>query len=343
MSLRLSPNKLLIPLIPAYRFALWLRERRLAAHPESVKRLRFPVVSIGNLSTGGAGKTPLTIALSEALTRRGFHVDVLSRGYGREQQLPIRVALAGTAEEFGDEPLLIAREADVPVYVGNQRYDAGLLAEGDATAVSVLGHKPKPHIHLLDDGFQHRRLHRQVDIVLLDRHDWRDWLLPAGNLREPPAALRRASMIAIPADDPELEDSLTAWGWEGTVWRLTRKMEIPVVDGPVAAFCGIARPLQFFEGLEAAGLELAARKAFPDHYAYTARDLERLATQASAAGAVALVTTAKDRVRLGNLLSGLSPDMPLKTAGLRIGLEDSALDWLLVQLGLAPNLAHAPL
>jgi tetraacyldisaccharide 4'-kinase len=343
MSLHLSPNKLLFPLIPAYRLALWLRERRIAARPNEVKRLRFPVVSIGNLSTGGSGKTPLAIALAEALTRRGLQVSVLSRGYGRKNEAPARVPLAGTAEEFGDEPLLIAREADVPVYVADQRYDAGLLAEGDATAVAVLGQKTKPHIHLLDDGFQHRQLHRQVDIVLLDRNDWRDWLLPAGNLREPLSALRRASVVAIPAGNPELEESLTAWGWEGTVWRLTRKMEIPAVDGPVAAFCGIARPRQFFDGLEAAGLSLAACNAFPDHYAYTARDLDRLAKQASAAGAVALVTTAKDRVRLGKLLSGASLDPPLKTAGLRIGLEDSALDWLLVRLGSAPNLAHAPL
>src|SRR5580658_2088657 len=343
MSLHLSPNKLLFPLIPAWRLALWLRERRFSARPNEVKRLRFPVVSIGNLSTGGAGKTPLTIALAEALTRRGLQVNVLSRGYGRKNNAPARVALAGTVEEFGDEPLLIAREADVPVYVADQRYDAGLLAEGDALAVAALGQKPRPLVHLLDDGFQHRQLHRDVDILLLDRKDWRDWLLPAGNLREPITALRRATVIAIPAEDPELEESLIAWHWEGPVWRLRRKMEIPAVDGPVAAFCGIARPRQFFEGLEAGGLKLAARKAFPDHYAYTESDLDRLAKQAVAAGAVALVTTAKDRVRLRKLLAGLPPDLPLKTVGLRVGIEDAAVDWLLARLGLAPTLARVPL
>jgi tetraacyldisaccharide 4'-kinase len=343
MSLRLSPNMLLLPLVPAYRLVLWLRERRIGARPASIKRLRFPVVSIGNLSTGGAGKTPFTIALAEALTRRGLQVDVLSRGYGRRADVPARVALAGTVEQFGDEPLLIAREADVPVYVADRRYDAGQLAEGDATAVAVLGERRKPVVHLLDDGFQHRQLHRSVDIVLLDRKDWRDWLLPAGNLREPLTALRRATVIAIPADDPELEESLKAWHWEGPVWRLTRKMEIPAVYGQVAAFCGIARPRQFFDGLEVGGLQLATRKAFPDHYAYTERDLEHLAKQAAAAGAVALVTTAKDRVRLGKLLAGLPPDLPLKTVGLRIGIEDAAVDWLLTRLGLAPSLAHVPL
>jgi tetraacyldisaccharide 4'-kinase len=343
MSLRLSPNKFLLPLVPAYRLAIWLRERRMGARPNAIKRLRFPVVSIGNLTTGGAGKTPLTIALAEALTRRGLLVDVLSRGYGRRAQIPARVALAGTAEEFGDEPLLIAREADVPVYVADRRHDAGLLAEGDATAVAVLGQKPRPLVHLLDDGFQHRQLDRNVDILLLDRKDWRDWLLPAGNLREPLTALRRATVIAIPAEDPELEEKLIAWGWEGPVWRLRRKMEIPAVDGPVAAFCGIARPGQFFEGLEAGGLKLAARKTFPDHYGYTARDLEQLVKNGRAAGAVALVTTGKDRVRMGKFLSGADPNLPLKTAGLRIEIEDAAIDWLLAQLVLAPTLAHAPL
>jgi tetraacyldisaccharide 4'-kinase len=343
MSLHLSPNKLLLPLVPAYRLAIWLRARRIGARSDAIKRLRFPVVSIGSLSTGGAGKTPLTIALAEALTRRGLQVDVLSRGYGRRAQIPARVTLAGTAEEFGDEPLLIAREADVPVYVADQRYDAGLLAEGDATAGAVSGQKPRPLVHLLDDGFQHRQLHRKVDILLLDRKDWRDWLLPAGNLREPLTALRRASVIAIPADDPDLETNLNMWGWEGPVWRLRRKMAVPAVDGPVAAFCGIARPSQFFDGLEAGGLQLAARKAFPDHYSYTARDLERLAKEGSAAGAVALVTTGKDRVRMGKLLSGADPNLPLKTAGLRIEIEDAAMDWLMARLGLAPTPAHAPL
>ncbi len=124
--------------------------------------------------------------------------------------------LDGTADEFGDEPLLIARETGVPVYVAGQRYEAGLLAEAERSADSRFG------LHLLDDGFQHRQLHRDVDILLLDRRDWQDGLLPAGNLREPLKAVRRAAVIAIPADEPELEAELRAWGWDGPVWRLHR-------------------------------------------------------------------------------------------------------------------------
>ena len=118
----------LAPFTPLYAAAAALRNLSLGAGWEPVRRLRFPVVSIGNLSTGGAGKTPLTIALGKALTQRGLHVDVLSRGYGRKSRKPARVDPAGTAENFGDEPVLIARKTGVPVYVASQRYQAGLLA-----------------------------------------------------------------------------------------------------------------------------------------------------------------------------------------------------------------------
>ena len=338
MSRPLHPRKLLLPLVPAYRLALWLRERRLGTNLEPVLHLRFPVVSIGNLSTGGAGKTPLTIALAKALERRGMHVNVLSRGYGRQGQIPVLVAPAGAAVEFGDEPLLIAREAGVPVYVARLRYEAGLLAEGDAITVAALDERLKPIVNLLDDGFQHRQLSRDVDILLLDRQDWQDSLLPAGNLREPLRAARRASVIAIPADDSELEKEIKAWGWEGPVWRVQRTMEVPSLNGPVAAFCGIARPQQFFGGLEAAGLRLAARTAFPDHHRYTSADVERLLAGAHSAAATALLTTQKDLVRLGKLSSAFPDTMPLKAVPLIVEIEhqDEAIRWLIKRLNLSP-------
>ena len=172
-----------------------------------LRRLRWPVVSIGNLSTGGAGKTPLTIALAKLLTARGFHVDVLSRGYGRRSALSLAVKPNGTAEDFGDEPLLIARDASVPVYVGAKRYEAGLLAEAgwEASGRDEPRQSQFPIAHILDDGFQHRQLARTVDILLLSRTDWSDTLLPAGNLRETLHAARRATLIAFPAEEPEFE------------------------------------------------------------------------------------------------------------------------------------------
>jgi tetraacyldisaccharide 4'-kinase len=322
----------LAPLIPLYRLALALRELRLRSGLEPVRRLRYPVVSVGNLSTGGSGKTPLTIALAQALAARGLRVDILSRGYGRQSKLASRVNPNGAAEDFGDEPLLIARETGLPVYVAPQRYDAGLLAEAEAHQTTE-DNRP-PIVHLLDDGFQHRQLARIVDILLLDRGDWQDTLLPAGNLREPFRAARRASVIAIPDNEPKLANELQTWGWQGPIWRLRRTMEIPAVNGPVAAFCGIARPEQFFAGLESVGLRLATRLAFPDHHRYTARDLDCLISAARASGATALITTEKDLVRLGNLASAFPASLPLITARLRIEIENqqATIDWLIGRL-----------
>ena len=313
----------LAPLVPLYRLALATRELGLRTGFEPVRRLRWPVVSIGNLSTGGAGKTPLAIALAQALAGRGVRVDVLSRGYGRMSRVAARVDPDGTAEEFGDEPLEIARATGVPVYVAAQRYEAGMLAEREAE-------KQASCIHLLDDGFQHRQLHRDIDILLLNANDLNDRLLPAGNLREPLRALHRASCIAIPAEDETLEEELKARGWRGSIWRIRRRMEVPRTDGPVVAFCGVARPEQFFQGLEKAGLQLAARIAFPDHHRYTQPDMDRLQAAASGSNAAALITTEKDRVRMGKLAEEFSKALALKTSllGVEIENEDASLDWL---------------
>jgi tetraacyldisaccharide 4'-kinase len=322
----------LAPFTPLYAAAAALRNLSLGTGWEPVRRLRFPVVSIGNLSTGGAGKTPLAIALARALTQRGLHVDVLSRGYGRKSPEPAHVDPNGAAEQFGDEPLLIARNTGVPVYVARLRYEAGLLAE------AAIPDPETPAIHLLDDGFQHRQLHRDVDILLLNRQDSHDSLLPAGNLRETLRAAHRADVIAIPKDDPAFEAELRARGWQGPIWRLTRKMEIPAVDGPVLAFCGIARPKQFFRGLEAAGVKIAARIVFPDHHRYTATDLVRLKAAAHKSAAAAVITTQKDQVRLGSLTSTLPQSLPLLTANLRVEIEEetAAIEWLVERASKTP-------
>jgi tetraacyldisaccharide 4'-kinase len=335
MTQSLPARPWLAPLVPLYRFGLTLREFQLRSGLKPIRRLGWPVVSVGNLSTGGSGKTPLAIALAKALTARGLHVDVLSRGYGRRRStLPLLVDRDGTAKDFGDEPLLIARETGGPVYVAAERYQAGLLAENAGQQVSESASQ-QVRVHLLDDGFQHRQLARDIDILLLSRRDLTDRLLPAGNLREALLAAKRADVIAIPADarDVEEEIKLRNWfrGWQGTVWRLRRRMEIPPIDGLVAAFCGIARPEQFFQGLEAAGVRLAARITFPDHHRYSVRDLERLLDRARQAGATALLTTEKDRVRLGAFGATLPESIPLRIARLCIKIEneDAAIDWLI--------------
>ena len=259
MTARAPRRPWLLPLNPLYRIGLGLRNLGLRSGWEQVHRLRFPVISIGNLSTGGTGKTPLTIALARGLGERGFSVDVLSRGYRRKgSDGALRVALDGTADEFGDEPLLIARQAGVPVYVAASRYKAGVLAERDSPR------DQGPRVHLLDDAFQHRQLHRDVNILLLNRDDWEDRLLPAGNLRETLQAIRRADVIVLPeSDDRSAKRNFVARGGGGRYGAVYRRMDIPAVPGPVIAFCGIARPEQFFHGLEANGLHVVGRAAFP--------------------------------------------------------------------------------
>lgn len=309
----------LLPLVPCYRAGLALRELRLRLGLEQVRQLRRPVISVGSLSAGGAGKTPMAIALAQGLSASGMQVDVLSRGYGRRSLAAARVDPEGRAEEFGDEPLLIAREAGVPVYVAARRYEAGRIAESESAG--------SPVVHLLDDGFQHRQLHRDVNILLLDENDLTaDRLLPAGNLREPLAAMRRATVVAVPAGDRAewMKSLLRARGWDGPVWQIRRHMEMPAIAGGAVAFCGIARPAQFFAGLEAAGVRLAAQLAFADHHLYTNRDLERILAAAQSSGSREIVTTEKDRVRLGGLDAQLEKQATLHTVHLRVEIEDEA-------------------
>ena len=339
----------LLPLVPLYAAGLAWRESRLHRGWEPIRRLRFPVISIGNLSTGGSGKTPLTITLARLLSAAGFQVDVLSRGYGRNGREPARVQPNGTAEEFGDEPLLIAREAGVPVYVAPERYDAGNLAERDLLSrrdsVGNVAEQDCFHVHILDDGFQHRQLFRDIDVLLMQSADLRDFLLPAGNLREPLREFNRATLLAYSADEPEvgaflkeiipLDRNGKGPRWTGPVWRLQRGMEIPHVTGPALAFCGIARPEQFFAGLRAAGVRLAGEIAFNDHHRYTSGDVKRLAAAARSANASTLITTEKDEVRLGALSSEIPPSLSLKTARLSLSIEDESQvsEWLAGRLG----------
>lgn len=334
----------LAPLVPLYGAAVALRA--LGLRSASVHRLRWPVVSVGNLSMGGTGKTPFTIAIAKLLVREGMYVDVLSRGYGRESDgiaQAERVDAVGTAERFGDEPLLMARKLGVPVYVGGNRWLAGQLAEREASAKSGMQETGMQEIgvHLLDDGFQHRKLARQVDIVLVNSEDLSDALLPAGNLREGFGALKRAQVLAVPAGEEEAVARLERLGLGARlgqpVWRFRREMVISEpITTPVVAFCGIARPEQFFAGLEKRGIQVAARRAFADHFQYTRRDVEMLRQLAESTGAGALITTAKDFCRMGALSGMLDAGRPVLAADVEIVLEEEAgaVAWLMQKLGL---------
>jgi tetraacyldisaccharide 4'-kinase len=336
----------LLPLVPLYGAGLALRSAGLRSGLVPSRRLRWPVISVGNLSVGGTGKTPFTIALAKLLLREGIHVDVLSRGYGRQGTEVERVNTDGAAEQFGDEPLLIARETGVPVYVGATRWQAGILAEEQAGS--------ETGVHLLDDGFQHRQLLRLADIVLLNSEDMADSLLPAGNLREGLGALKRARVLAVPQEDESAMDRLRQLGFESRperpIWRFRREMVVPEMPEtfagqPFVAFCGIARPKQFFAGLAQKGIQIAASRAFPDHHPFTKGDVEMLRELAESNGSGALITTAKDLVRLGalgtarNELENLNKALPIFAADLRVVLEDEpgASLWLRRALGLTAN------
>lgn len=272
-----------------------------------VRRLRRPVVSVGNLSVGGSGKTPLVIALGELLKERGIAFDVLSRGYGRRSKDIAVVNPEGSVEEFGDEPLLIARKLQVPVVVGADRYQAGLLAE----------QKFSSRLHLLDDGFQHRRLHRDFDIVLLPARDLEAGLLPTGRLREPLSSLRRADAVVLEPGVPVPEGVKS-------VWRARREITIhPSSSGPVTtvvAFCAIAHPDQFFESLKTAGVRILESVAFRDHHRYSQQDIDRLLQLKKNSGAEGLITTEKDLVKLKPFSAVLQP---LLTSVLKLRIEST--------------------
>jgi tetraacyldisaccharide 4'-kinase len=271
------------------------------------RRLRGPVVSVGNLSVGGSGKTPFVILLGELLKARGVKFDVLSRGYRRKSTGVLEVNPAGAAAEFGDEPLLIARRLEVPVVLGEDRYRAGLFGE----------EKFGPLLHLLDDGFQHRSLARDFEIVLVTAEDARDALLPAGRLREPLMALKRADAIV-------LTSGAAAAGLpvEGKlVWRVRRGILPKGVSSRPVAFCGIARPQNFFLQLRKAGIEPAAEAVYRDHYAYAENDIRELLALKTSSEADGFVTTEKDAVNLGGYFSALEP---IAVVAVKMELEGAA-------------------
>ena len=293
------------------------------------RHLTWPVISVGNISAGGSGKTPFVIALGESLLKKGIAIDVLSRGYRRSTSGVMKVDPSGTPEQFGDEPLLIARKLRCPVIVGENRYSAGLFAEGEHAGGS------QNRMHLLDDAFQHRQLHRDFDIVLLNPEDLDDKLLPLGRLRESLASLQRADAAVIDREFPV--ERLPQGRFQ--VWRIERKMGIPEFKSPVIAFCGIARPQRFFSALRSAGVDLRKEIAFRDHHRYTASDVKRLSTLKGGLPGSILITTEKDAVNLGAHLDELGPVViPLK-----IELQDSEnatrhLLGVLAERAVCPNL-----
>jgi tetraacyldisaccharide 4'-kinase len=281
------------------------------------RRLEQPVISVGNLSAGGSGKTPFVIMLAELLKARGIRFDVLSRGYRRKTRGVLVVEPDGAAADFGDEPLLIARRLGVPVIVGESRYEAGRGAE----------QKFHTQLHILDDGFQHRSLVRDFDIVLMTERDFDDRMLPSGRLREPLSSLARADAIVLPrgvaADHPALRQK--------PIWRIARDLVLPNLPSAPVVFCGIARPEQFFAQVRAAGIAPAAEVKFGDHHAYDLDDIQALVRKRLVRPGDGFLTTEKDAINLAPAQHRLEP---LAVARLKLTLDDpaDAVDTILARI-----------
>ncbi|MGE0359268.1 MAG: tetraacyldisaccharide 4'-kinase [Vicinamibacterales bacterium] len=272
--------------------------------PQARRRLERPVISIGNLSVGGTGKTPLVAALARWLVAEGERPAILSRGYARRTRTPEPTVvsdgsrLLADVSAAGDEPLMLARAVPgARVVVGADRHASGRHAE---TALGAT-------VHLLDDGFQHVQLHRDLDIVVTPAGALAaDHVLPKGRLREPVGTLDRAGLlVVVGADDAAATAEAARFGVAHAVGA-TRRLETPVAlsggEPPAAArvvaMAGIGDPAQFAAALAAQGWQVAAMRPFPDHHWFTPADLAAVARTVAEHGAWGVLTTDKDAVRL---------------------------------------------
>jgi tetraacyldisaccharide 4'-kinase len=256
-------------------------------------RAGAPVISVGNLVVGGAGKTPVALELAERLLRRGKQPALLSRGYGRRARHPLEVLERTPCDLAGDEPLLLKRRCPrLRVLVGPRR--ALLASQAVARGADVL---------LLDDGLQHHELERDLDVVVMDASNpvGNGRLLPRGPLREPLDSLgrvRRGLLWLTRCDLPRAAE-LPRLPLSGPVESAFVARDAQPLDGKAAfLFAGLARPPSFDALVRSRGAKVLGSRWFGDHHAYSSRDLQQLRRAAELAGAEVLVTTEKDAVRL---------------------------------------------
>jgi len=290
------------------RARAWLYERGYFAQ----KRLRGKVISVGNLTVGGTGKTPMVMWLAEKLVAEGKRVAILSRGYrgsgGTSDEIEVMKRRLGDRVAFG---------------VGKDRFAEGQRLEARGAA----------EFFLLDDGFQHLQLARDVDIVMLDgtRKLENEWLLPSGRLREPVAACRRADFLVVTRKNEPPEIAAGSSPKSAIFYAQTQLLGFrrlggdevlqnlaAIAPGPFFAFCGVGNPQAFFDDLQRWHVPLAGQQSFRDHHRYSLRDVEELTREALRAGAIALVTTEKDAV---NLLDGQELELPVYIAVIDLAIS----------------------
>ena len=340
--------------VPAYRPALpwytlawllarlweWGSRRRQSADLRRQRRLPVPVISVGNLTMGGTGKTPCVLRLVELLAQRGRKPGILTRGYGRQSPEPCVQVAPGEAvppHRSGDEAQIFIRSGLAPVGIGANRFDSGtrLLRKFDAGVL------------VLDDAFQHRKLARDVDIVLIDAlHPFGGGgVFPLGSLREPIAGLSRAGVVLITRCEASdlagpIAREVARWNPRAPIFQSSVEprawvehatgRRLAIAAPPfrrIGAFCGLGNPAAFRRTLEGLGVEIAGWIEFDDHHRYRPRELRHIAHQMAASGATALVTTQKDSINLCEISGELVAPLPLYwlEIGIRIEREEEFL------------------
>jgi tetraacyldisaccharide 4'-kinase len=301
------------------------------------------VISVGNLRVGGSGKTPVVAYIAQMLLDGGERPVILTRGYARRRGgdgvtvVSDATSIRADAAEAGDEPFMLARALPgVPVLVSPDRYLAGTLAERHLGAT----------VHILDDGFQHLQLDRDVDLLLVSEEDLDDRPLPAGRLRERLHAAAAADAALVTAGYDAAAERIGRALRIATVFLVTRTIGAPrrivgahdsvvvPTDSRVFAVSGIARPERFAADLSSAGWTVAGTLAFRDHHRFTARDLRRIALTARASSSAIVLTTEKDAVRLASCDLG---DLPIASVPLVVSVEprEQFQSWLMTRLSRA--------
>jgi tetraacyldisaccharide 4'-kinase len=312
-------------LAPVVHLRNWLYDSGLF----QVTRLPVPVISVGNITFGGTGKTPVILHLLRELQDLGISAGVVSRGYGRKTRGPLEVLTSGptsgpdAARTFGDEPVLVKRYfPNVPFFVGEARVDA-------AQALLV---RNKVQVILADDAFQHRRLWRDLDIVLVDatERDAHRQLFPFGRGREPESALGRAQIVLITRSNsvsPDRVDTLKGMirlrAPGARCWSV--RFHVRPANGtqgePVFLFSGLGRNDEFFSSAKSV-LEVVGERGFPDHHYYSKQELLDLRDEAVRVGATRLVTTEKDLIKI----DVNAVNIPIETLGLDTEIEGEGGD-----------------
>ena len=308
--------------------------RRQRRQLQSVRRLPVPVIGVGNLTMGGTGKTPCVLRLVELLKARGRQPGILTRGYGRHSPEPSLQVAAGAAvptNHSGDEAQIFIRSQIAPVGIGADRFDSGMR----------LLDKFHPDVMVLDDGFQHRKLARDMDVVLIDALNpfGGGDVFPLGRLREPIDGLSRAGVVLITRCDASdlaapIASEVRKWNPKAPIFHASVEprewvehasgKRIALAERPfqrIGAFCGLGNPATFRRTLEGLGVEIADWVTFDDHHRYRPHELRHLAAQMKACGATALLTTQKDSINLPDGAADLVAPLPLYWLAIGMGIE----------------------